>query len=73
MVCDGYLGNLPPMTMMWRACLKAGQPYCWLDFNCEHFVRYARRLRAESPQLQQVGAILGVAGLAFLALKVARA
>lgn len=72
-VCDGYFGNLPPTTVMWRARLKAGQPYSWLDFNCEHFVRYAHGVRVESPQLQQVSAVLGVAGLAFLALKVARA
>ena len=67
-VCDGYFGNLPPMIVMWRARLKAGHLYSWLDFNCEHFVRYAHGVPVESPQLQQVGAVLGVLGLAFFVL-----
>lgn len=72
-VCDGYLGDLPPEGVMWRARQKAGQPYSWLDFNCEHFVRYAHGVPMESPQLQQVGAIVGILGLAFFALKATRA
>ena len=72
-VSDGYLGNLPPAIVMWRARQKVGQPYSWLEFNCEHFVRYAHGVPVESPQLQQGGVILGVLGLAFLTLKVVRA
>ena len=71
--CDGYLGNLPPAVVMWRARQKAGQPYSWLDFNCEHFVRYAHGVPVESPQLRQATAVLGALGLAILALKFVRA
>lgn len=72
-VCDGYLGNLPPAIVMWRARMKAGQAYSWLSFNCEHFVRHAHGVPAESPQLQQATVVLGALGLAFLARKFMRA
>ena len=32
-VCDGYLGNLPPPTVVWRARLKAEQPYSWRSIS----------------------------------------
>lgn len=66
---DGYLGQLPPAAVMQRARLKQGAPYSWLDFNCEHFVRYAHGVPIESPQLQQWVSFGGFAGLAFLAVR----
>jgi hypothetical protein len=49
---DGYLGTLPPESVMQRARSKASQEYRVLGFNCEHFIRYAHGLQIESPQLQ---------------------
>ena len=72
-VCDGYLGELPSWVVMQRAREMAGQPYSLFSFNCEHFVRYAHGVPMESPQLQQVGAILGILGIAFFVLKATRA
>jgi len=64
---NGYLGSLPPETVMQRARLKHGQAYSWINFNCEHFVRYAHGVPIESPQLRQwafLGGVLGVFALA---------
>lgn len=72
-VCDGYLGELPSWVVMQRARERADQPYSLFNFNCEHFVRYAHGVPMESPQLQQVGAVLGLLGLAFLVFRGARA
>lgn len=58
---DGYLGGLPPGTVMQRARLKQGQSYSWTKFNCEHFVRYAHGVPVESPQLQQWAVLGGIA------------
>jgi hypothetical protein len=58
---DGYLGGLPPETVMQRARLKQGQSYSWTKFNCEHFVRYAHGVPVESPQLQQWAVLGGIA------------
>jgi hypothetical protein len=68
---DGYLSALPPGAVMQRARLKREATYSWLDFNCEHFVRYAHGLPIESPQLQQWSFLGGVVGV--LALMSARA
>lgn len=65
-VIDGYLGALPPESVMWRARLKFGHGYSWTEFNCEHFVRYAHGVPLESPQLQQwafLGGLLSVVAL----------
>jgi hypothetical protein len=67
---DGYPGRLPSQTVMQRARLKQGQAYSWMDFNCEHFVRYAHGLPIESPQLRQWAFVAGVLG--FLTLATAR-
>lgn len=67
---DGYLGQLPPDVVMRRARSKSEQPYSWIGFNCEHFVRYAHGVVVESPQLQRWAA---VGGMAFLAAAIARA
>ncbi len=67
---DGYLGGLPPGTVMQRARLKQGQSYSWTKFNCEHFVRYAHGVPVESPQLQQWAVLSGVAS--FFAVLSAR-
>lgn len=67
---DGYLGGLPPGTVMQRARLKQGQSYSWTKFNCEHFVRYAHGVPVESPQLQQWAFLSSAFG--FLALLSAR-
>lgn len=66
---DGYLGGLPPATVMQRARLKQGQAYSWTDFNCEHFVRYAHGVAIESPQLRQWAFLGGVVGFFALATR----
>jgi hypothetical protein len=49
---DGYLGQLPPQTVLARARrIGVTRRYSWLAFNCEHFVRAAHGIRIESPQL----------------------
>lgn len=64
---DGYLGGLPSGAVMQRARLKRGTAYSWLDFNCEHFVRYAHGVPIESPQLQQWTVLGGMVGIIALA------
>ena len=64
---DGYLGGLPPSTVMQRARSKQRQGYSWTNFNCEHFVRYAHGIPIESPQLRQWALLGGVAGVLALA------
>jgi hypothetical protein len=65
---EGYLGSLPPSVVVQRARMKQGQAYSWMEFNCEHFVRYAHGVPMESPQLRQWAFLGGVVGiLAFTA------
>ncbi|WP_424191188.1 hypothetical protein ACMYR3_08335 [Ampullimonas aquatilis] len=64
---DGYPSGLPSQVVMQRARLKQGQAYSWMDFNCEHFVRYAHGLPVESPQLRQWAFLAGALGLVTLA------
>ena len=66
---EGYLGSLPPAVVMQRARMKRRQPYSWMSFNCEHFVRYAHGVELESPQLHQWAFLGGVAGLLTLAAR----
>jgi hypothetical protein len=66
-IVEGYLGALPPAVVMRRARMKRAQPYAWMSFNCEHFVRYAHGVDVESPQLRQWAILGGVAGLLTLA------
>lgn len=66
---DGYLGGLPPASVMQRARLKQGQAYSWTEFNCEHFVRYAHGVPIESPQLRQWAFLGGVVGFFALAAR----
>ncbi len=62
---DGYLGQLLPLQVLARARdLGAKWKYSWFSRNCEHFVRAAHGVRAESPQVQR--AIALSAGLLFL-------
>ena len=67
---DGYLGVLPPETVVRRARMKREQTYSWTNFNCEHFVRYAHGVPIESPQLRQWTFVAGILG--FLTLAAAR-
>lgn len=66
---DGYLGSLPSAAVMQRSRLKKGTPYSWINFNCEHFVRYAHGVQIESPQVKQWTILGSVAGLAFLSVR----
>lgn len=59
---DGYFGRLPPDVVLQRARLMAYRPYSWVEFNCEHFVRFAHDVEVESPQLHR-WAMVGGAGL----------
>jgi hypothetical protein len=58
----GYLGTLPPASVMSRARMMQGTRYSWTEFNCEHFVRYAHGVPVESPQLRFWAAV-GMLGL----------
>jgi hypothetical protein len=63
---DGYLGKLPPELVLARAReLGAKWEYSLFFRNCEHFVREAHGLPAESPQVQRAFAI-GATGLLIL-------
>lgn len=64
---DGFLGGLPPSSVMQRARSKQGEPYSWMDFNCEHFVRYAHGLPIESPQVRRWAIFGGAVGVLVLA------
>lgn len=66
---DGYFGGLPSAAVMQRARLKQGVPYSWIDFNCEHFVRYAHGVQIESPQVKQWVTLGSVACFALLAFR----
>jgi len=48
------LGSLPGAEVVRRARRAIGRTYNPLAFNCEHFIRQAHGVRAESPQLQRV-------------------
>lgn len=65
---EGYPGALPPSVVLHRARQMAHRPYSLTSWNCEHFVRWAHGLPAESPQLQW-----GVVLMAGLGLMVALA
>jgi hypothetical protein len=46
-----YLGNGPWQTVVWQAEMAVvHRPYHFLNFNCDHFVRYCHGVRMESPQ-----------------------
>lgn len=62
----GYLGSLPPYEVIQRARQMEHQPYSLGTWNCEHFVRVAHGLPAESPQVQQGIAIAVVGGMLVL-------
>lgn len=47
----GYIGSLPQDVVIARARAKLGSRYSLINWNCEHFVRYAHGLKQESPQL----------------------
>lgn len=47
----GYIGSLPQDAVLARARTKLGSKYSIINWNCEHFVRYAHDLKQESPQL----------------------
>lgn len=66
---DGYFGGLPSAAVMQRARLKQGTSYSWIDFNCEHFVRYAHGVQIESPQVKQWATLVSVTGFALLAFR----
>ena len=60
---EGYWGSLPPQEVLRRAREKLGTRYLLLNWNCEHFVRFAHGLKPESPQVvfvavMVIGAIL---------------
>jgi Lecithin retinol acyltransferase len=63
----GLLGSHHPQVVVTRARSRLGERWDLFRFNCEHFVRYACDLPAESPQLQRASALLGViVGVQFL-------
>jgi hypothetical protein len=61
----GYIGQLPPEIVMQRARMKRGQRYSLVNFNCEHFVRYAHGVLEESPQMNTLVMFTLLGALAF--------
>ena len=61
-VVEGYPSNYNPGDVIARARSQVGKKYYLFSDNCEHFVRWAHRLKPESPQLQ----IVSVLAAAFL-------
>ena len=55
------LANLPVWYVLSRARLMLGTRWNLLSWNCEHFMYWVFGREPESPQLKQVGVILGVA------------
>jgi hypothetical protein len=41
------------------------EPYSWITFNCEHFVRHAHDVAVESPQLKRWATLAGVFAFGF--------
>lgn len=62
----GYLGNLPVGEVLHRAFSLIKKPYSLIDFNCEHFVRYAHGIKIESPQMQAATIFAGIFGVLAL-------
>jgi hypothetical protein len=58
---------LHPHWVLARARSGQHPPYSWLEFNCDHFVRFAHGVPVESPQLQAWVAV-GLLGAVLLAL-----
>ena len=57
--------DLPAAVVLARARSGSHPTYSWPHFNCEHFVRFALGLPAESPQVRAVAAIAAVVGMVF--------
>jgi len=67
-VCQRQPGDFPASTILARAVSRLGEDrYDLLTDNCEHFVRWCRNGKAESPQIAAGLRALGV-GLAARAL-----
>ena len=60
---EGFLGSLAPEVVMQRARSTRGKPYSWIDFNCEHFARFAHGVDIVSPQLHGWASLAGLLGL----------
>ena len=64
-VCLPKAGEFPPTTVLARAVSRLGKDrYDLLFDNCEHFVRWCRTGKAESPQ---VAAGIGAMGVGMIA------
>lgn len=55
---EGYWGSLTPQNVLRRARENLGTRYLLINWNCEHFVRFAHGLKPESPQVAFVGVIV---------------
>jgi Lecithin retinol acyltransferase len=66
---EGYLGRLPPATVIARARSTRRWRYSWTGFNCEHFVRHAHGVEIKSPQLRQWAIFGGLASVIALAAR----
>ena len=67
----GYWSELSPAEVLYRARQHFGAKWHLTDWNCEHFVRAAHGIKAESPQLR-VGLTLLAVALIIAGIKLAR-
>ncbi len=65
-IVDGYPSNCDPRDVVARARSQLGIKYDLFSDNCEHFVRWAHRLKPESPQLQLFSVLAGAFVLSYL-------
>ena len=68
----GYLSELSPAEVMYRARRYLGGKWHLVNWNCEQFVRVAHGLKAESPQLTFWVSLLGGVALVYGVIRLAR-
>lgn len=62
-----YTGDTPRGVILDRARRKLGEPYGYLNANCEHFVNYCQNGEARSQQVSNFLSLAVIVGLGYLA------